>query len=270
MTTSLESVQVPRIAPAHDGHALDEEIRPGGSRIVFPRAMEARFRPVLAELYDETQARDDVVALLVFGSAQRGESRPGSDLDLCAVTEGDQKWIQSRMVQGVEVQMKGGPVRIWRGLIEKQNPVITEIFATGELLFDKTGAATELQRFAEECFRAGPKAKSAAEIETGRYALTNMIRDLEDLPGDSVPARMLSGAIVVDALKSWCACQSLWATRKPAVMLRSLRQRDPSIAEKIDSFYDSPSPARAVAVADAVLETIGGRLYEFSLAPELA
>jgi hypothetical protein len=95
-----------------------------------------------------------------------------------------------------------------------------------------------------------------------------MVRDLQDMSEDSLEARMLAGALVLEALRFWCAHQRFWSNRKPSVMLRHLRGRDSSLAAKVESFYASSSPAHVIAFADAVLELVGGRLYEFSTDPE--
>jgi predicted nucleotidyltransferase len=263
---SPESLEVPGIAPADGGRVPGEAIPP----LVFPPAMEARFRPALAALYEELHASGEVVALLCFGSAQRGEARPGSDLDLYALTRGEKQWLQSRVVEGVEVQLKVAPLRSWRGLIEKRNPPIIGAFATGVLLFDRTGEAAELKRLAEESLRTGPRELEASDVEGARYSLTNKVRDLEDMPGDSVPARMLASMTVLEAIRMFCMFHSMWVSRKPAVMLENLRRRDPSLAGGIEGYYGSPSTASAIAVADAVLEAMGGRLYEISTPPAAA
>lgn len=254
MSVATASVQVLAIAPAEAG------------RIAFPPAMEARFRPPLAAVHDEMLAREEVIALLCFGSVPRGEAKPGSDLDVCALTHGTEYWKRSRMVNGVEVQLQVGPLQSWREKIEKGNPALLEAFATGELLFDRTGEATALKRDAEERFRAGPPALAPKVIERVRYVITNLVRDLEDMSEDSLEARMLAGALVLEALRFWCANQLFWPNRKPSVMLRNLRGRDSSLAAKIESFY--ASPAHAIAFTDASLELVGGRLYELSTDPE--
>jgi predicted nucleotidyltransferase len=256
MSAATEPVQVFAIAPAEDGG------------IAFPPAMEARFRPALAAVHDEMLAREDVIALLCFGSAPRGEAKPNSDLDVCALTHGTEFWKRSRMMNGVEVQLQVGPLQHWRGDIEQGNPVLVEAFATGELLFDRTGEATALKRDAEERFRAGPPAPDPQILERLRYTITNLVRDLEDMPEDGLEARVLAGFLVLQALRFWCGTQRVWPTRKPTVMLRQLQRRDASLAAKIESFYASFSPAHAIAFTDAVLEIVGGRLYEFSTHPE--
>ncbi|HEY0035037.1 MAG TPA: nucleotidyltransferase domain-containing protein, partial [Longimicrobium sp.] len=242
MSVAAESVPVLAIAPAEN------------AGIVFPPAMEARFRPGLVAVYDEMLAREDVIALLCFGSAPRGEAKPKSDLDVCALTHGTEYWKRSRVVNGVEVQLQVGPLQHWRGDIEKGNPAMTEAFATGELLFDRTGEATALKRDSEERFRAGPPELGPQRIERLRYMLTNIVVDLEDMYEESVEARLLAGCLVLEALRFWCAAQRFWSQRKPTVMLRHLQGRDSSLAAKIESFYASPSPAHALAFTDAVLE----------------
>lgn len=270
MTTSLQSVQVPKIVSADDGPLPYEEVRPHGGRILFPRAMEPRFRPALAAVFDEMYPREDVVALLCFGSAQRGEARPGSDLDLRVATNGTERWMESRTVAGIEVQLKVGPLRSCRGMISKQHPSMIDSFATGELIFDKNGEATELKRFAEERYRAGPRGVDPAAVLGVRYGLTNLVRDLEDMDPESVAARMLASVTVLESLRSWCMVRSIWESRKPSLMLRNVRARDPWLVEHVERFYASPSPTLAIVVADAVLEPMGGRLYQISMLPEPA
>lgn len=256
MSVATESVPVVEIAPAEDG------------RIAFPPAMEARFRPALAAVHDEMLAREDVIAFFCYGSAPRGEARPNSDLDVCALTRGTEQWKRSRMMNGVEVQLQVGPLQYWRGEIEKGHAAVLEAFATGELLFDRTGEATAFKRDAEEIFRRGPRPLPPHIIERWRYTITNMVRDLEDMSQESLEARVLVGFVVMEALRFWCGAQLFWPNRKPTVLLRHLQGRDSSLAAKIESFYTSFSPAHAIAFTDAVLESVGGRLYEISIDPE--
>jgi predicted nucleotidyltransferase len=237
-------------------------------RLVFPPAMEARFRPGLAAVHGDLYAHEDVIALLCFGSALRGETRPNSDLDLCALTLGTEYWTRSHMVSGVEVQLQVAPLQYWRANIEKGNPFMIQALATGELLFDRTGEATALKRDAEERFRAGPPEPAPQHVERVCYTITNMVRDLEDMSEDSVEARMMAGVLVVEALRFWGLTQRLWPNRKQTVMLRHLQGRDSSLAAKFESFYASFSPAHAIAFTDAVLELVGGRRYEIATDPE--
>lgn len=238
--------------------------------IAFPRAMDARFKPAFLAVTREMQARDDVVALLCFGSAQRGTAKAGSDLDVCALTRGNERWTRGGMMEGVEVQVQLGPVRAWRDMVEKRHPAITSGFATGQLLFDRTGEATEIKKRAEEVFHAGPPALSPFVIDRKRYALTNMVRDLEDLPEHGAEAGILCGVLLLEALKAWCAFGMLWSERKPHVLMRLLRQEDPALAATIDASGACVSTAATIAFTDRVLEMVGGRLYEFTTPPEPA
>lgn len=47
--------------------------------------METRFRPKLEDLVAAARGDPDVLAVLLFGSAARGEAGPRSDLDICLV-----------------------------------------------------------------------------------------------------------------------------------------------------------------------------------------
>jgi hypothetical protein len=63
---------------------------------------------------------------------------------------------------------------------------------------------------------------------------------------------------------------SIWESGKITMMLQNLRARDPLLTEKIERFYAAPSSALAIAVVDAVLEAMGGRLYQIAMPPEPA
>ncbi|HEU0301994.1 MAG TPA: hypothetical protein VFR37_21240, partial [Longimicrobium sp.] len=61
-----------------------------------------------------------------------------------------------------------------------------------------------------------------------------------------------------------------WVHKKPTILLRSVRSGDPSLAAKVESFYDSGSPRKAIVIADSVLDMMGGRIFEFATPPKPA
>lgn len=232
--------------------------------------MDSRFGQALGTVREELHARADVAALLFFGSVQRGQGKPGSDLDLAAITLGAERWSECRWVHGVEVQLQFGPLRAWQRQVESFQTVVVNAFATGELLFDRTGEATELKLRAERSHADGPRALTPPDIDRERFSLTNQVRDLEELPEHCAEARMVAALMVVDALRAWCGFRRVWAHRKPAILLRTVRSEDASLAARVESFYGNGSPRDAVAIADSVLDTVGGRILEFATPPKPA
>lgn len=260
-------------APPAPVRADHEPAADAPRRIAVPGLgpMTPHFRQALATILAELQARDDVAAILFFGSVQRGTARHGSDLDLLVVTRGTERWAECRWVDDVEVQLQFGPAHIWRMRVEQGQAVVINAFATGELRLDRSGGeAPEIKRLAEAAYALGPRALTDDQIHRERFDLTNMLRDLEDLPEGSVEARMLSWQLVIECLRAWCAFGRVWSEKKPMALMRNVRARDASLAGLVEEFSRSGLSRDAIAVADAALDVVGGRIFEFSTVPKPA
>ncbi|MGC3998029.1 MAG: nucleotidyltransferase domain-containing protein [Anaeromyxobacter sp.] len=78
---------------------------------------DPRFRHAAEAIAAELAAHDDVIGLLYFGSSQRGEARPLSDVDVYAITSRESTRHLGRVVDQVLVEVSFGSVGQMKGRI---------------------------------------------------------------------------------------------------------------------------------------------------------
>lgn len=220
-------------------------------------------REALAAVVNELTSMPETAAILFFGSAQRGEARPGSDLDLYVVTSGRQFWRAGRVVQGVPVELFFNPVPKMRQRMEQGDAVAIHAFATGELLLDRTGDGASLQALGRELLAGGPKPLSPWGVSAWRYRLTDLSLDIEGMDPATPEARMQAGALAMRALEGYFALNRLWSGR-PTGMIRRVAEFDAELGALCARFFaGEPDPSLAVNIADRVLGPFGGRIFEY-------
>lgn len=220
-------------------------------------------REALAAVLDDLKAMPETAAVLFFGSAQRGEARSGSDLDLYVVTSGRQFWRVGRMVHGLPVELFFNPAPKMRQRMEQGDAVAIHAFATGELLLDRTGDGAALQALGRQLLADGPTPLTPWGVSAWRYRLTDLSLDIEGMDPATPEARMQAGALAARALEAYFALNRLWSGR-PAGMIRRVSESDPELGALFIRFFaGEPDPGLAVTIADRVLGPFGGRIFEY-------
>ena len=90
----------------------------------------------IGSVAEDLRIRDGVLALILFGSAARGQQRPFSDIDLCIVTAGD-------IPENERLDLKGyGSQKIEIHLLDELPLAIRfRVIREGKLIFCKDGLA---------------------------------------------------------------------------------------------------------------------------------
>lgn len=140
----------------------------------------------------------------------------------------------------------------------RRQPSLAHMRATGHVLVD-TPLAAEVRREAQELLEGGPQPLSPAELDAGRYTLTDL---LDDLQGAGCPAqRFLITAqlalawpnFVLAVHRQWGG-QGKWA-------LRQLRRFSPGLARDFAAALEeccSHNAGPLVELVDRTLEPLGG------------
>lgn len=226
-------------------------------------SMNPRYREALDAVLNELKELPWVSGVLFFGSVQRGEAGPGSDLDVYVVTAGDQYWRATRYYRGVETELFFNPEPKMRERIESRRDVAAiHGFATGDVLMDRTGIMAELTARAREIWEAGPPAPTDDDILTWRYRLTSLRHDLEDVSADPVALRYMAGVLAQSSCQAFCAIRRIWGA-KPKNMTAFVGEQDPQIGRLVSELLLEPDPAVARLLVDHVLDPVGGRLGAF-------
>ena len=230
--------------------------------------LPAPFHAALEIIVAELTTRDDLVGILFFGSAARGEARTGSDLDLYAITSQDTRGHLGRSIAGVPVEVSFGSVAQMSAQVRQELPTVVHAFATGQLILDRTdGALPALCQEARILWERGPSAPSASALLRFQFHLTDLARDLEGMPEHSTATALTGSECIRLALEALCATTMVW--RPPMRhILATLDAQQPDVAALVRRCADAGFPGSLVVnVADRVLRDLGGRLDAYDTAP---
>lgn len=222
-------------------------------------SMEQALSAVLADL----TSCPDVSAILVFGSAQRGDVTRSSDIDLLVVTTGRKYWREGRIVCGVPVDFFFNPLPMLLQRLNQEDVVVVQGVATGDVLFDRHGMMPSVVSQARHVWESGPSLITDWDRVLVRYRIGSLAQDLEDATTPGPDTVLLATHLVTRALEAYLTLHRRWpvATRRLLVAIESL---DVGLAKETREFYaDVTNTARAIRIADRVLEPFGGRTAEY-------
>jgi len=226
--------------------------------------LSAPFQQALDSVLGRLGARADLVGILFFGSAARGDARAGSDLDLYAITAHEAHGHLGDVIGDVPVEVSFGSLAQMAEQVRQERPAVVHAFATGRLLLDHTdGALALLCREARSLWERGPSPLAPSAALRFRFHLTDLVRDLETMPERSAATALVGSRCVQHALEALCAAECVWMSSMRDV-LGVLDSRYPDVTAIVRRCADSGFPASfAVEVADRVLSRFGGRLSSY-------
>jgi hypothetical protein len=211
----------------------------------------------------------ECLAAFLAGGSSRGEATITSDLDVVIVTpqEGPFRWATFRE--------RGWPVEAWfltphtycaafADDAKRRWPLLPEMCRDGFILRDRDGLAQRIKDEAATLLDQGPDPLSEAEMDQYRFDLTSMLEDLEG-SRDPTEALLFAGGIfhvtatiLLASHRRWLG-QGKWLIRAP-------RDLDPKQAQELTAALHTLSRTgdrgKLVQVAGAVLDQVGGRLFE--------
>jgi len=205
------------------------------------------------------------------GSVVSGQATATSDLDITVLLPGPPApFRQSLEYDGWPVELfvhtRESIARWIEKDLERRRPTLVRLISSGVVLVDTEGAAVAL---AEECamiLAAGPGPLSAAERDSLRYALTDLLDDLADCT-DPVTAAALAFATWEQAARLLLALDGRWwGTGK--WLVRELRDHDAargsSYAIRLHAGLVAAverDPVLLTVVVEEILDATGGRLW---------
>jgi predicted nucleotidyltransferase len=222
-------------------------------------------RALVAERFPEARAA------WLGGSVVSGTSTPTSDLDLTVLLPGPPApfresleydgWLVELFVHSRE------SVARWIAKdLERRRPTLARLISSGVVLLDVDGAGTAL---AEECARiisSGPGQVSAADRDSMRYGLTDLLDDLADSTDPVTTAAVAFATWEASARLLLAADGCWWGTGK--WLVHELREYDAahgtSYAIRLHAGLAAAverDPVLLMVVAEEILDATGGRLW---------
>ncbi|MFD8428252.1 nucleotidyltransferase domain-containing protein [Streptomyces coelicoflavus] len=201
------------------------------------------------------------------GSVATGRHTATSDLDVVVLLHGaPAPYRESLQYTDWPVEMFVHTEETWHAYIERELPTrrspLLWMCASGLLLFDTDGLGARLAAHARKLTAAGPPPVSAEEIDDCRYAITDLLDDLE---GSDDPSERLfianelvrrTGELGLAVAGSWGG-GGKWLARR-------LETTEPGLSTRLHHGLREVLDGRVeplVTVVDEVLERAGGRLW---------
>lgn len=214
-----------------------------------------RMQQALSAILEELTSCPNVSAVVLFGSAQRRNVTPSSDIDLLVVTSGRHYWREGRIVRGVPVDLFFNPLPMLRQRVTQKDVVVVQGLATGDVLFDRQGMMPSVTLHARQVWEAGPSPLTSWDEVLLRYRISSLAQDVEDSARRSGPeTTLLATDLVTRTLEAYLKLHRQWpvATRH---LLPTIQRRDAGLARDAREFFaDVSMTLRAVRIADRVLE----------------
>jgi hypothetical protein len=213
----------------------------------------------------------DARAAWLGGSVVRGDATATSDLDITVLLAGPPAPFRESL------EHAGWPVELFvhteaslwhycRKDQERRRPTIMRLVGESIILADTDGIAVDLQQACAAAVTAGPAPLSEGDLGSARYALTDLITDLE---GVTDPAQQVAISAVLwqEAAALLLAGSGRWAGSGKA-LVRELRELDrvegTSITDDLVAGLRESiagSSARLIDGCDGILARFGGRRF---------
>ncbi len=244
----------------------------GGRRLTPPAGLDLSdaHLAALERVTDEMAAEfgDDLVGLLLAGSAVTGRMREHSDLDVYVIVRPLRRQRRTRHVDGVELEIfVNPPARIARELSDVHGAT-THMFASGAVLYDADETMARLQETARTTLAAGPPPPGEIPALLHRYVPHDVLKDVLDVaPHDPAQAELL----IVDTVRAALAAHYAASRRrrpKPKYELADLGEAALELAALLRTVLQVAEPLaqRVEALRSfvaAALAPLGGELGEW-------
>jgi predicted nucleotidyltransferase len=212
--------------------------RAGGAGCT-PYAVADGVRRMIAaarEYVEELAAREEVGAVILFGSQARGDRRPHSDVDLVVlVPAGYRRALDDRDGQAVELLFLSEDVAV--GYFRENLDAAAEFWASAQILFERDGAASRLRAQVRELLAAGKPALDEGTPTTSRFNSEDQLRAVEALAArDPVVARAVLHNKLLELTGPSFDVRQRWTPnlkhRVPAIA-----EADPELHSRLTAFY---------------------------------
>lgn len=207
---------------------------------------------------------------IASGSIVRGNGTATSDLDLVVIYPALKGAYREAFIhRGMPVEAFVNDYETIQGFIDREHRngqcSMMHMLTTGVVVPGDMEASKRLQSYARTLLEAGPPAPDPAVIERLRYFVTDLIEDLRGQP----PRQELCSILyilyqTIGELRLRQANMYVGTLGKH--LARSLRACDPSFAGQLDDVMRAAHTGEFgenhIALVAALLETLGGRLFE--------
>ncbi|HZA51691.1 MAG TPA: nucleotidyltransferase domain-containing protein [Myxococcaceae bacterium] len=188
------------------------------------------------EYVDELAARQEVSAVILFGSQARGDSRPNSDVDLVVlVPSGYRRAVDEREGQAFELLFLSEDVA--RGYFRQNLDTAAEFWASAQILFERDGVASRLRAEIQEVLAAGKPPLDEGTLTSSRFNSEDQLRAVEVLAvRDAVTAEAMLHNKVLELTGSYFDVRQRW-TPSLKTRISAIAEAEPELHARLTAFY---------------------------------
>lgn len=188
---------------------------------------------------------------------------PSSDIDCLVITDGQDYWREGRIVDGIPVDLFFNPLPMLLERLHTEDAVVIQGLATGDVVWDPRGIMPSVVAQAREIWDAGPSPLTDWAQILLRYRIGCLAEDLEDATDSSTRA-LLAVQLVSSTLEAALAWHRQWPVPVKQ-LLGAVTSLDPELGQDASAFFAHvPDAAHAIRLADRTLDSMGGRIHEYS------
>jgi hypothetical protein len=211
----------------------------------------------------------DCLAALLFGSVARSESTPSSDLDILIVAGQEiQSYRKSFRDYGWFIEAYVGSQKFNEDKIRRpranHNPSFLTSWAEGFILKDHDNFAQSLKEEASAILEEGPDNLTQQEMDQYRYVITSWLDDLID-SNSYQEGQFIAYELVAKTAELLLAYDRQWIGERKW-LYRALQRSEHRMAKQLmrdlEHFYRTGEKDRLIESIGAILELVGGKLYE--------
>lgn len=141
----------------------------------------------LLEFMKDWEDEPYVTGALVCGSYITGNPSAHSDIDIHIILSKDTKWRErgNKIINGILIEYFANPFELHQQYenndYNERKKINAHMFATGKILFDKTGEITELKSRGKETLKKEFNRSNPFENELMKYSIWDLRDNLEEL-----------------------------------------------------------------------------------------
>jgi predicted nucleotidyltransferase len=212
-----------------------------------------------------------LAAVLLTGSAARGELLPNSDYDFLVLIEDHARWPMAFRDGGREsyIDDEGRQVEIGFGSVKRARAKIAETVAVGvpiraealveaRVLLRRGDAIDVLLDEARSVLDAGPPAIEYQDLLWECYDVWNQMKDLIDVSSDDATAALIAAPLFEHLLRFYFRLERRWLPR-PRAMMPALCDADPEYHALALAYVGSATAGERIATLQSMMDYLARR-----------
>ena len=202
--------------------------------------------------------REDVLAVILFGSRARGDARPDSDFDLIVILRDGfartVEWFEGQAFEIVWVT-ESGARRFW-----DENPDdAVALWQVANVLFDRDGTGERLRAFGADICAREPTPIALAALAQLRFDADDTLRAVGEISRtDPTTAALLLHGVVDRLTGTFFRLRGAWVP-PPKQRIAAVRAMDGEFAALLDGFFAAHGLNAKVALVRLAVDRVIAR-----------